>query len=655
MTSRSPNPPHRSLSEVHGSVAVPQHPSFWRRLFAFSGPAYLVSVGYMDPGNWATDIAAGSRFGYKLIWVLLMSNLMAVLLQSLSARLGIASGMDLAQACRAMFSRRVSWVLWVLAEIAIAACDLAEVLGSAIGLQLLFGIPLLWAVLITAADTFLLLLLHARGMRWMEAFIIVLIGTIGLCLGLEVFLARPEAGPLLAGFVPSLPGEGALYLAIGILGATVMPHNLYLQSALVQSRRFQHTPARVRSGIRYNALDSLIALNGAFLVNAALLVMAAATFFTAGLHEVAEIQDAHRLLEPLLGVHLAPVAFAVALIAAGQSSTITGTLAGQVVMEGFVHIRLRPVARRMLTRALAIVPAVATIVFFGERATGDLLVLSQVVLSLQLSFAVIPLIHVVANRRWMGSYRIGPLLESGGWLVALVIAGLNLQLAWEEIGGWLRGASGGTAWVLGLTVVPLALAMAGLLVYVTVQPFVHRLRGTQVEAPATVHGPSVVPEIEPPRAPRRIAAAVDFSGADRAVLSYAVMLARGRSRSEILLLHVVESGGARIFGEAQRDRETRGDEERLALYAGELGELGVDASYDLGFGEPPDALAEMVERHRPDLVILGSHGHRGVGDLVYGTSVERLRHRVRVPVLVVPDNAAGSAPEPDAAVPTPTA
>ncbi|OYV89274.1 MAG: iron/manganese transporter, partial [Acidobacteria bacterium 21-70-11] len=376
-----------SLGGVHGSVAVPRQLSFWRRLFAFSGPAYLVSVGYMDPGNWATDIAAGSKFGYALIWVLVMSNLMAILLQSLSARLGIVTGMDLAQACRAMFDRRVSRVLWGLAEVAIAACDLAEVLGSAIGLQLLFGIPLLAGVVVTAFDTLLLLVLQSRGVRMMEAFIVALIATIGGCLAIEVVLSKPAWGAIASGFVPSLPGAGALYLAIGIIGATVMPHNLYLHSALVQSRRITQTPAGIRSGVKFNIIDSLVALNGAFFVNAALLIMAAATFFRAGLHDVAEIQDAHRLLQPILGAAVAPIAFAVALIASGQSSTITGTLAGQIVMEGFVQIRLRPVVRRLLTRTLAIIPAVLTIVWYGERATGNLLVLSQVVLSLQLSFA----------------------------------------------------------------------------------------------------------------------------------------------------------------------------------------------------------------------------------------------------------------------------
>ncbi len=626
-----------SLAEVHQSVEVPRRFSFWRRLFAFSGPAYLVSVGYMDPGNWATDIAAGSKFGYALLWVLLMSNLMAVLLQSLAARLGIASGRDLAQACRSMYHPAVSWALWILAEVAIAACDLAEVLGSAIGLQLLFGLPLLLAVFVTALDTFLLLLLHSRGVRWMEAFIIMLIVTIGVCLGIEVFLSNPQWGAMAGGLAPSLPGEGALYLAIGILGATVMPHNLYLHSALVQSRRFSHTPSGIWNGIRLNVIDSMVALNGAFLVNAALLVMAAATFYTAGLYGIAEIQDAHRLLEPLLGAHLAPVAFAIALIAAGQSSTITGTLAGQVVMEGFVHIRLRPIARRLLTRSLAIVPAVVTILAFGEHATGDLLVLSQVVLSLQLSFAAIPLIHLVSDRRWMGPYRIGPFLQGLAWLVGGVIAALNLWLCWDEIGTWLGAASGGYRVAVWATVVPLGLALAGLLAYVSVVPIVERLRGAGLPAAEGVHGPATMPELVPRKTPRKIAVAVDFSDADPAALSYAVTLAAAAGRGgEVLLFHVVESGGARVMGADLQDRESREDRERLELYAAELGEHGLEANVDLGFGDPADGLAALVEKHQPDLVVFGSHGHRAVGDLVHGTAVERFRHRVGVPVLVVP-------------------
>jgi manganese transport protein len=615
---------------------VPRQISFWRRLFAFSGPAYLVSVGYMDPGNWATDIAAGSKFGYALIWVLVMSNVMAILLQSLSARLGIVTGMDLAQACRAMFSRPVSWVLWIVCEIAIVACDLAEVLGSAIGLQLLFGLPLLIGVIVTAFDTLIILILHSRGVRMMEAFIVALITTIGACLLLEIVLSKPHWGAMASGFVPSLPGESGLYLAIGILGATVMPHNLYLHSALVQSRRISRTPAGVRSGVRFNTIDSVVALNGAFFVNAALLVMAAATFYRVGLHDVAEIQDAHRLLEPILGAAIAPVAFAVALIASGQSSTITGTLAGQIVMEGFVQIRLRPIVRRLLTRMLAIIPAAITIVAFGERATGNLLVLSQVVLSLQLSFAVVPLIHLVSDSRWMGQYTIKRLLQWGSWVVAGVIATLNLKLAWDEIGGWLLGA-GRHAWMLWITIVPLAVGLVGLLIYVTVVPALKRRRGEPTPALASVHGPSAMPAVVPPHAPRHIAAAVDFSGADTAVLSHAVTLARSSGRgATVLLLHVVESGGARLMGEELQDNEARADQQRLELYRTELGELGVEATYDLGFGDPAEALASLVGTHNPDLLVLGGHGHRGVGDFVHGTTVERLRHRVKVPVLVVP-------------------
>ena len=628
--------PPRSLSEVHGSVEIPRQVSFWRRFFAFSGPAYLVSVGYMDPGNWATDIAGGSRFGYGLLWVLVMSNLMAVLLQSFSARIGIVAGMDLAQACRAMFSRPISWVLWILAEVAIAACDLAEVLGSAIGLQLLFGMPLLLAVFLTALDTFVLLLLHHRGVRLMEAFIITLVLTIGICLAIEVFLSRPQWGAMASGLVPTLPGEGALYLAISILGATVMPHNLYLQSALVQSRRIQHTPAGIRSAIRFNTIDSVIALNGALLVNAALLVMAAATFYRAGLFDVAEIQDAHRLLEPLLGARVAPFAFAVALIAAGQSSTITGTLAGQVVMEGFVHIRLRPIVRRLLTRALAIVPAVITIVWFGEQATGNLLVLSQVVLSLQLSFAVIPLIQVASDRRWMGQFAINRWLQIAGWVVAGVIAALNLKLVFDAL---LQGLSKATThkWLLWTTAVPAVVGLMVLLGFIIVVPVWERLRRRPVAVTTGVHGPSIIPEIAPARSPRLIAAALDFSRADKAVLSYAVTLAQAAGRgARVFLFHVVESGGARIMGGELRDSEARGDQERLELYAAELAELGVEASYDLGFGDPADELALLVDEHHPDLILLGSHGHRVMGDIVHGTSVERLRHRVKIPVMVVP-------------------
>ncbi|HEX7342734.1 MAG TPA: Nramp family divalent metal transporter, partial [bacterium] len=433
-----------SLSEVHRTVSIPRQVGFWRRMFAFAGPAYLISVGYMDPGNWATDLAGGSKYGYTLIWVLLMSNAMAVLLQALSARLGIVRGRDLAQACRDHYPRWVNIPLWLLCEVAIAACDLAEVVGSAIGLQLLFGLPLLYGVLITAFDTMLLLLLHQMGIRKMEAFILMLVSTIGLCLGMDVFLAKPEWGGIFSGFAPSLPDEGALYIAIGILGATVMPHNLYLHSALVQSRRIEKSSGGIKQALKFNLIDSTVALNAAFFVNAAILVLAAATFHRAGMHEIAEIQDAHRMLQPLLGAAIAPILFAVALIASGQSSTITGTLAGQIVMEGFVNIRLRPWIRRLITRLAAIIPALITIIYFGEGATGELLVLSQVVLSLQLPFAIIPLVHFVSDRKRMGEHAIPMWTRGLAWIAALVIVSLNARLVWGQIGDWLAANPG--AW-----------------------------------------------------------------------------------------------------------------------------------------------------------------------------------------------------------------
>lgn len=619
-----------------GVIAVPPQLSFWKRLFAFSGPAYLVSVGYMDPGNWATDIAAGSRFGYSLLWVLLMSNLMALLLQSFSARLGIVTRMDLAQACRALYGKKAGYALWVLAEVAIVACDLAEVLGSAIGLQLLFGLPLIAGILITALDTFLLLLLHGRGVRLLEAFIVVLVSTIGLCLALEVFLAKPGVAEVASGLVPSLPGEGALYLAMGMLGATVMPHNIYLHSALVQSRRIAPTPAGIRSGIRFNTIDSFVALNGALFVNASLLVMAAAAFHKAGFHRVEDILEAHRLLEPILGEAIAPVAFAVALLLSGQSSTITGTLAGQIVMEGFLQLRLRPIVRRMITRAVAIVPAVAVIATMGEKATGELLVLSQVVLSLQLPFAVIPLVHLVSDGRWLGQYAISRRLKVLAWLVAGLISGLNGLLAYQEISGWLAGA-GSWAWVLWVSVVPAALGLVLFLGYVALGPLWQRLKGVPVPEIGSVHGPQAMPTLSPPRPPQRIAAAVDFSPADTAVLSYALSLARASGRgAQVLLFHVVESGGVRILGGEMDDREVRSDTERLELYRTELAEQGVEAVYELGFGEPAEQLARLAEAHGAELMVVGSHGHAGVADLVHGTTVDHLRHRLKIPVLVVP-------------------
>ena len=398
MFNRSPQ--QQSLSEVHESVDTTstRRPG-WRRILSFFGPAYLVSVGYMDPGNWATDLAGGSKFGYKLIWVLLMSNLMALLLQSLSARLGIVRGRDLAQANRETYPRYVNYALYGLAEIAIAACDLAEVLGMAIGIQLLTGLPLIWGVLITVLDTFLFLLLQRLGMRKMEAFIIALVAIIGLSFLIEIILAKPNLGEVVAGFVPTIPGNEALYIAIGIIGATVMPHNLYLHSALVQTRKFKRDNKGIKRALKLNFLDSTIALNLAFFVNAAILVLAATVFFKSGRTDVAEIKTAYELLNDFLGTKLAPTLFAVALIAAGQSSTITGTLAGQIIMEGYLHLRINPWIRRLMTRLIAIIPAVIVILINGEKNIDSLLILSQVILSLQLGFAVIPLILFVIDKK----------------------------------------------------------------------------------------------------------------------------------------------------------------------------------------------------------------------------------------------------------------
>ncbi len=425
--------PARSLGDSFASVPIPKDAGFWRKLLAFVGPGWLVAVGYMDPGNWATDIAGGSAFGYTLLSVVLLSNLMAIVLQSLSARLGVGAGLDLAQACRRHSSRPVAWLLWALAEVAIVACDLAEVLGTAIALKLLFGMPLLYGVLVTALDVFLILALQRYGFRRLEAFIAALLIVIAVCFAVELFWARPDWGAAAAGLVPSaqiVANPAMLYIAIGILGATVMPHNLYLHSSIVQTRAYGSDERDRHEALKLATIDSTVALGLAFFINAAILMLAAATFHSAGRFEVAEIEDAHRLLAPMLGVGAASVLFAVALLASGQNSTVTGTLAGQIVMEGFLDIRLAPWLRRLVTRALAIVPAVAVVASAGDRGATDLLVLSQVVLSLQLPFAVIPLVLYTSNRALMGTFAAPRWLAALAWGIAAVIVVLNGYLLW---------------------------------------------------------------------------------------------------------------------------------------------------------------------------------------------------------------------------------
>jgi len=423
-----------SLPEVHGSILIPHDAPPWRKFFAFAGPGFLVAVGYMDPGNWATDLAGGARFGYSLLWIIMLSNLMAILLQHLCIKLGVVTGRDLAQACRDDYPRPVAWFLWILAELAIAATDLAEVVGSAIGLQLLFGIPLLWGCIITSFDVLVVLYLQNRGFRYLEAIVFTLVATVGLCFLAEVLFSKPDMRGVLVGFIPSsgvFRDQAQLYVAIGIIGATVMPHNLYLHSSIVQTRRYRRDDAALAEAVRYASIDSTAALMCALFINAAILVVAAATFHERGMGDVAEIQDAYRLLSPVLGVGVASTLFAIALLAAGQNSTLTGTLSGQIVMEGFINFRMRPWVRRLLTRLLAIIPAVIVIGVYGESRTTDLLVASQVVLSMQLGFAVWPLLRFTGSRAKMGRFVNPPTIKVLGYATALIIIGLNVKLLFD--------------------------------------------------------------------------------------------------------------------------------------------------------------------------------------------------------------------------------
>jgi manganese transport protein len=432
-------PQLRSLSEVHRTLAVPYSGNFYRKLLAFAGPGFLVAVGYMDPGNWATDLAGGSKYNYTLLSVIMISNFMAILLQSLSLKLGIATGRDLAQACRDHYSKPVSFFLWVICELAIAACDLAEVIGSAIALNLLFGLPLIWGVCITALDVLLILLLQNKGFRYTEALVIALVLTIGVCFGLEIVFSRPDLFGIAKGFVPSLQivmNPDMLYIAMGILGATVMPHNLYLHSSIVQTRLYELNPRGKREAIKFATIDSTFALMFALFINAAILIVSAATFYSRGRNDVAEIGDAYKLLTPLLGVTGASSLFAIALLASGQNSTLTGTLAGQIVMEGFLNIRLKPWLRRLITRLIAIIPAVIVTIISGESGTAKLLVLSQVILSLQLSFAVFPLVMFTSDKLKMGEF-VNPLwIKILAWIVAVIIASLNAWLLVLTFRGW---------------------------------------------------------------------------------------------------------------------------------------------------------------------------------------------------------------------------
>lgn len=618
-----------SLPEVHGSIAT-SHERPWRRLIAFAGPAYLVSVGYMDPGNWATDLEGGARFGYRLLWVLVLSNVIALLLQTLSARLGIVAGRDLAQACRDEYPRPISYILWFLSEIAIVACDLAEVLGAAIGLNLLFHLPLLVGVLVTAADTLLILWFTRVGIRVVEAFVLVLIATIAGCFAFEIFLSRPDAGEVLTGLLPRL-NSSTVYIAVAIFGATVMPHNLYLHSALVQTRRLGSTTEDKLVACRYNLIDSTLALNGALFVNAAILIMSAAVFFTRHI-VVTEIQQAHQLLTPLLGTTAASVLFGAALLCSGQSSTLTGTMAGQIVMEGFLRFRIQPWLRRAITRFVAITPAALTIYFAGDSGTYQLLILSQVVLSLQLPFAVIPLVHLTSDRWRMGQFANGFWLKVGAWFCAVFILVLNIWLLWNQALDWAaHSGSYRPLFIVAVTVV--ALGFAVLLFYITFMPRMRR-------APVS-EGPVALPHAEAgelpwrPRSYSTILVPLDHSESDRDAVDNALSLAK-LHRARIILLHVEEGVTSQLFGSESSTAEIAEGEQYLASIVNTLRDEQVSVDVVVRHGKSPaKEIAAVVNELHPDLLVMASHGHRGIKDLIFGTTINALRHRVQVPLLIV--------------------
>ena len=617
---------HISLSEVHQSIdTTTPKKGRYRKFFSFLGPAYLISVGYMDPGNWATDLAGGSKFGYTLIWVLLMSNLMALLLQGLSARLGIVRGRDLAQANREAYPRPVNFVLYILAEIAIAACDLAEVLGMAIGIQLLTGLPLVWGVSITVLDTFLLLYLQKLGMRKMEAFIIGLVAIVAISFLIEIIFAKPNLGEVALGFIPHALSDEALYIGIGIIGATVMPHNLYLHSALVQTRKIERSDAGIKQAIKFNRIDTTIALNLAFFVNAAILVLAATVFFKTGNSHVAEIKEAHRLLPGFLG-NLAPKLFAIALIAAGQSSTITGTLAGQIIMEGYLSLRVNPWIRRLVTRLLAIIPALIVIIIYGEENVDELLIFSQVILSLQLGFAIIPLIHFVSDKKTMGNFAINTLTKIAAWIIASILVFLNLKMITNEASPTFLAPELMPKIILSIV----GLLFLALLSYITIFPILGRrkkLASIQIHAEVPAINELIIPEFY------KIAIALDFSKHDERLLAFA--LGQGRPNTHYLLLHIVESASAKLHGSDSDDYETRKDKERMDIYVEHMKKLGHTSEGFLGFRNRAKEIVRIVKEINADLLVVGAHGHGGLKDLIYGETVDSVRHELKIPVLIV--------------------
>jgi manganese transport protein len=595
-------------------------------MLAFGGPAYLVSVGYMDPGNWAGDLAAGSKFGYELLWVIVLSNLMAILLQTLAARLGIASGRDLAQACREAYPRGICNALWVLCEVAIAACDLAEVLGAAIALNLLFHLPLVAGVILTALDTIVVLWLSRYGIRIIEAFILGLIGVMAGCFLVELTFARPALAQVFSGIVPRINSR-TLYDAVVILGATVMPHNLYLHSALVQTRRIGRSNEEKRDACRFNFIDSFVALNGALIVNAAILVLAAAVFFSKGV-VVEQIDQAQSMLSPLLGTTAASVLFSIALLASGQSSTLTGTFAGQIVMEGFLHLRLTPWLRRLATRALAIIPAVFTVMMAGEKGTFDLLLLSQVIISMQLPFAVIPLIRFTSDDRRMGEFASGPLLRFLAWAAAVIILGLNFWLAWIGVGPWLAAE-----WWRMAAVGPVVAGVILLLGWITFGG---------VGRPRTgVHADTTVAANLPEPVYQKILVPLDHTDHDRAAIAHAAAMARLHG-ARLHILHVEEGVTSQFFGALSSTAEIQEGEQYFHGIVEALERDGIPSELTVVHGRSPkEAIVRAAAEIRPDLIVMAQHGHRGVKDLIFGNTINSVRHHVSAPVLVVGDGRKG--------------
>jgi manganese transport protein len=620
---------YQSLDDVHQSVNTGGITGKWKRLALTMGPAFLVSVGYMDPGNWATDIAGGSKYGYSLLWVLLMSNMIALLLQTLSVRLGVVRGRDLAQASRETYPSWINIPLFVLAQIAIAACDLAEVIGMAIGLNLLFGLPLIWGVSIALLDTFVILYLQSKGIRYIEMFILSLVFIIGSCFFVELFYAKPDLGGVAKGFfMPQLPDAGALYIAIGIIGATVMPHNLYLHSALVQTRKHDNSPKGIRQALTNNFIDSTLALNLALFVNAAILILAAAVFHRNGMNEITELQDAHSLLAPLLGHNLAPTLFAVALIASGQSSTITGTLAGQIIMEGYLDLRIAAWLRRLITRLLAVIPAFLTILLAGESKVGELLILSQVILSLQLGFAVIPLIHFTSDKEKMGTFANKLWVKSLAWLSASIIVFLNIQLVIKTVADWKASLTGSEIWLF-YPVFMLLLASLALLVGIVIYPFL-KISKTEIKAP---HGQAVSLAGLKQHVFEKVMICVDFSSVDFKTIEAAI--SQGKKGTDYILVHVVESASAKYWEKDAKDFETSEDIRQLKNYVSQLNEAGFQVVPKIGFGSPRQVIPKFVEEEKVDLIVMGSHGHTGLFDWIFGETIVHVRHSVKVPVLAV--------------------